>query len=62
MSGQVVTTLRVTGESRTGGPPFELVWGVIWTLQDGKIARVEGLRTSEEALEAAGRSRRQCGY
>ena len=51
----VVTTLRATGNSRTGGPPFELVWGAVWTLRGGKIVRVEGLRTPEEALEAAGR-------
>jgi ketosteroid isomerase-like protein len=53
---QVVTTCRVTGESRTGGPPFELVFGVVWTFRDGKAIRIEGLRTGEEALEAAGLS------
>jgi ketosteroid isomerase-like protein len=50
----VVTTCRVKGHSRTGGPPFELVWGVVWTFQDGKIVRSQGLRTPEEALETAG--------
>jgi ketosteroid isomerase-like protein len=52
----VVTTCRATGESRTGGPPFELVWGVVWTFRNGKMVRVEGLRTADEAFEAAGLS------
>ena len=52
----VVTTCCARGKSRAGGPPFELVWGVVWTFREGKVARVEGLRTAEEALEAAGLS------
>jgi len=52
----VVTTCRVSGVSRAGGPPFELVWGVVWTFRDGKIVRSQGLRTPEEALEATGLS------
>ena len=51
---RVVTTLRAHGESRTGGPSFELVWAAIWTFQDGKVRRIQGLRTPEEALNAAG--------
>jgi ketosteroid isomerase-like protein len=51
---RVVTTCRVKAESRTGGPPLELVWGVVWTFRDGKVVRVQGLRTADEALEAAG--------
>jgi ketosteroid isomerase-like protein len=50
----VVTTCRARGDSRTGGPPFDLVWGVVWTFRDGKVTRVEGFRTADEALEAAG--------
>ena len=52
----VVTTCRASVESRTGGPPFELVWGIVWTFREGKTVRVEGLRTGEGALEAAGLS------
>jgi ketosteroid isomerase-like protein len=52
----VVTTCRAKGESRTGAPPFELVWGVVWTFRNGKIVRAQGLRTADEALEAAGLS------
>jgi ketosteroid isomerase-like protein len=51
---RVVTTYRVTGRSRMGGPPFELVWGAVVTFRDGKIVRTEGFRTSEEALASAG--------
>jgi ketosteroid isomerase-like protein len=53
---RVVTTCRASGKSTAGGPPFELVWGVVWTFRDGKTVRVEGLRTGAEALEAAGLS------
>jgi ketosteroid isomerase-like protein len=53
-SDRVVTTLRITGDSRTHGPHFELVWGAVWTFREGKVVRVEGMRTPEEALEAAG--------
>jgi ketosteroid isomerase-like protein len=49
---RVVTTVRASGKSRAGGPPFELVWGAVWTFRDGRLVRVEGLRTPEEALEA----------
>jgi ketosteroid isomerase-like protein len=51
---RVVTTCRVKGDSRRGGPPFELVWGVVWTFRGGKVVRAQGLRTADEALEAAG--------
>jgi ketosteroid isomerase-like protein len=51
---RVVTTCRATGDSTTGGPSFELVWGVVWTFRNGKVVRVQGLRTPEEALETAG--------
>jgi ketosteroid isomerase-like protein len=50
---RVVTTVRATGKSRTGGPPFELEWGATYTFKDGKTIRAEGFRTGEEALAAA---------
>ncbi len=53
----VVTECRVKGQSKTGGPPFELTWGVVWTFRDGKVTRAEGLRTPDEALKAAGFAR-----
>ncbi len=53
---RVVTTCRATAESKKGGPPFELVWGTVWTFRQGKIAKAESSRTAEEALDAAGLS------
>jgi ketosteroid isomerase-like protein len=50
----VVTRCRASGDSKQGGPPMELVWGVVWTFREGKVVRVEGFRTADEALEAAG--------
>jgi ketosteroid isomerase-like protein len=50
---RVVTTYRMSGKSRTGGPPFELVWGGVATFRNGKVLRIQGFRTTEEALEAA---------
>jgi ketosteroid isomerase-like protein len=50
----VVTTCRAKGDSRTGGPAFELVWSVVWRFRNSKVVRVQGLRTADEALEAAG--------
>jgi ketosteroid isomerase-like protein len=55
----VVTTCRVTGDSRSGAPPFDLVWGVVWTFRNSKVVTVRGLRTADEALEAAGLSDRR---
>ncbi len=51
---QVVLTLRASGTSRSGGPPFALEWGAIYTFREGRITRAEGFRTGEEALRAAG--------
>jgi ketosteroid isomerase-like protein len=53
---RVVARLRAAGKSRAGGPPFELGWAAVYTFRGGKAVRVEGLRTAEEALEAAGLS------
>lgn len=51
----VAARVRATGTSRTGGPPFELEWGAIYTFRDDRLIRAEGFRTTEEALAAAGR-------
>jgi ketosteroid isomerase-like protein len=53
---RVVTRVRATGASRTGGPPFELEWGAIYTFRNEKMIRAEGFRTPAEALAAAGLS------
>jgi ketosteroid isomerase-like protein len=50
----VVTAVRASGTSRTGGPPFELEWGAIYSFRRGRLVRAEGFRTPEEALLSAG--------
>ena len=40
--------------SRTTLPSFETSFQLVWTLREGKVARVVWLPTREEALEAAG--------
>jgi ketosteroid isomerase-like protein len=49
----VVASVRATGTSRTGGPPFELGWAAIYTFRDGQLIRAAGFRSPEEALTAA---------
>jgi ketosteroid isomerase-like protein len=51
---QVVVALRASGSSRSGGPPFALEWGAVYTFREGRVIRAEGFRTGEEALRAAG--------
>jgi ketosteroid isomerase-like protein len=53
----VVTILSQHVRGRTSG--VELEWSSyaqVWTVRDGKVARVEFFQTREEALEAAGLS------
>jgi ketosteroid isomerase-like protein len=50
----VVTAVRASGTSRTGGPPFELEWGAIYSFKGGRLVRAEGFRTPEEALLSSG--------
>jgi len=52
----VAFTCRASGTSKTGGPPFALVWAAVWTFRDGKVVTSEGFRTAEEALQAVGPS------
>ncbi len=52
----LVTSLRASGNSKSGGPPFDLTWAAVYSFRDGKLFRVQGLRTAEEALEVAGLS------
>jgi ketosteroid isomerase-like protein len=42
--------------ARTRDIEVNQTWSVLWTLRDGKIARVEGFSKREGALEAAGLS------
>jgi ketosteroid isomerase-like protein len=50
----VVTAVRASGTSRTGGPPFELEWGAVYSFRRGRLYRAEGFRTPAEALRSCG--------
>jgi|SRR5512134_850745 ketosteroid isomerase-like protein len=52
----VVVTYRVHGHGRGSGVAFGQRLTLIWSVRDGKIARVRAYRERAEALEAAGLS------
>ena len=53
---KVVVIVRQRGQSKTSGLPVDMSFGQIWTLRDGKQARMEMYADPAEALEAAGLS------
>jgi ketosteroid isomerase-like protein len=50
---RVVVAVRERGRAR-GGVEFEHVFGILYTLRDGKVARMEWSDSPADALEAAG--------
>jgi ketosteroid isomerase-like protein len=50
----VVALLRQRGRSKAAGMPVEMSFAQVWTLRDGKEARMEMYSDPAEALEAAG--------
>jgi ketosteroid isomerase-like protein len=52
----VVALMRQHGRSKAGGMPVEMSFAQVWTLRDGKEARMEMYSDPGEALEAAGLS------
>ncbi len=50
----VITSIRMSGRGRESGLPVEQRISVVWTMRDGRVARVRGYRDRAEALEAAG--------
>jgi ketosteroid isomerase-like protein len=53
---KVVTIVRQRGLSKTSGLPVEMAFGQVWTVRDGKQARMEMYADPVEALQAAGLS------
>ena len=53
---KVVAIVRQRGRSKTSGLPVEMAFGQVWTIRDGKSARMEMYADPAEALEAAGLS------
>jgi ketosteroid isomerase-like protein len=51
---RVVTVVRQRGRAKSAGPVVEMCNGLVWTLREGKIVRVENYADPGEALRAAG--------
>ena len=53
---QVVAIVRQRGRSKTSGLPVDMAYGQVFTIRDGKFARMEMYADPVEALEAVGLS------
>jgi ketosteroid isomerase-like protein len=53
---KVVAIVRQRGRSKTSGLPVVMAFGQVWTIRDGKSARMEMYADPVEALEAVGLS------
>ena len=53
---RVVALMRQRGRSKAAGMPVEMFFAQVWTLRDGKEARMEMYSDPAEALEATGLS------
>jgi ketosteroid isomerase-like protein len=51
---KVVGIVHQHGRSKTTGLPVDMVFGQVWTIRNGKQARMEMYADPAEALEAAG--------
>jgi ketosteroid isomerase-like protein len=51
---RVVAVMRQRGRSKAAGTPVEMSFAQVWTLRDGKEARMDMYSDPDEALEAAG--------
>ena len=51
---RVVALVRQRGRSKTAGMPVEMYFAQVWTLRDGKEARMEMYSDTPEALKAVG--------
>jgi ketosteroid isomerase-like protein len=51
---RVLGLIRQSGRGRESGVPISIHFFVVWTIRDGKVARIEYFRHRTEALEAAG--------
>jgi ketosteroid isomerase-like protein len=51
---KVVAVVRQRGRSKAAGMPVEMSFAQVWTIRDGKQARMEMYSDPGEALEAAG--------
>jgi ketosteroid isomerase-like protein len=54
---RVVSVMRQHGRSKAAGMPVEMSFAMVWTLRDGKEARMDMYSDPDEALRAAGLTR-----
>jgi hypothetical protein len=50
----ILATVTETGRGKGSGVPVQHTFALLYTVIDGKIARITGFPSGEEALEAAG--------
>jgi ketosteroid isomerase-like protein len=50
----VVATVRLHGTAARSGAPLDMRWAAVFWCRDGRISRVVGYLTREEALRAVG--------
>jgi ketosteroid isomerase-like protein len=53
---RVVVSVRHRGRGRLSGADVDQTFAMVWTLRDGRAARMDMFPTLDEALEAAGLS------
>jgi ketosteroid isomerase-like protein len=51
---RLVTIVSQRGRTKSAGPAVEMCSGLVWTLRDGRVLRVENYADPDEALRAAG--------
>lgn len=51
---KVLALVRQRGRSKTTGAPVEMSFAMVWTIRDGKQARMEMYSDPAEALQAVG--------
>ena len=55
-SGAILAVVTETGRGKGSGAPVDRSYANLYTVIDGKIARITQFRTEQDALEAAGLS------
>jgi ketosteroid isomerase-like protein len=53
-SGAILAVVTETGRGKGSGAPVNRSYAVLYTVIDGKIARITQFRSEQDALEAAG--------
>jgi ketosteroid isomerase-like protein len=51
---QVLVVARLVGRGKASGVAVERIWAYVWTLRSGRVLRMDGYASRDEALQAAG--------